>query len=682
MFHRLSRILCAFLLACAFAIAFVVPAYAAQPAAYDPDAAVQYAKEHVRTEEGLCATFVSHCLTAGGVSVSESGAGNLLTKLRGMGLGRIVEWPEASDLHKGDVVGVVCGKHSTEKSFWGLHVILVSQEGGSSIRYYAVNNRRDNAEMTNAKLKKYNTYFSCNKCGSNRNTKVVAFCFDDASKTGAPDVASADTLTEREMQSLAGLCAITCELPDFRDTDELSKSDRLSLLHTAYWYDGLRYAGDFSEYQYYGENCEVGVDAANRFIKSVLGVGIPNASESGTFDVIVGSVVTCDGGTYTVEGSDFNAYAYLGDVESLGDGVFKVMYVRCAFDEEPTAAKFQNADYLIVKRSDSGYGFTVVAKNEPAKARQQAAGADYPALYTGGESIAESFVKDSIEEVSGFFKNLFGGDDSEDGLTFGDDADDGEDASASAGNASLDANSAADGAYSAAFDEATQDSNWQNSHSGDESPASDFLYTVANGEATVTGYTGSDAEVVIPRVLGGASVTAIGKNAFEGNVTMQYVSVPYGVQEIQSRAFIGCSSLTEMDLPEGLLRIAPGAFSKCIRLREAKIPKGVRSIGKYAFSACGDLGEVTFPSTLREMVAGAFSGCTSLTRIAVPEGLLSIPEDAFAGCKGLSTVVIPAGVVVYSGAFRNCGDLTIITPEGSSAYKFAKKFGMRTATAE
>src|ERR1035437_1394878 len=46
-------------------------------------------------------------------------------------------------------------------------------------------------------------------------------------------------------------------------------------------------------------------------------------------------------------------------------------------------------------------------------------------------------------------------------------------------------------------------------------PESDFIYTVASGNATITGYTGAGGVVVIPGTLGGNPVTSIGDQAFE-----------------------------------------------------------------------------------------------------------------------------------------------------------------------
>lgn len=60
----------------------------------------------------------------------------------------------------------------------------------------------------------------------------------------------------------------------------------------------------------------------------------------------------------------------------------------------------------------------------------------------------------------------------------------------------------------------------------------DFIYTVSNDLATVTGYKGSKNLVEIPSTLGGGATTIIDKTAFtESEITG--VWIPEGVTEIR-----------------------------------------------------------------------------------------------------------------------------------------------------
>ena len=112
----------------------------------------------------------------------------------------------------------------------------------------------------------------------------------------------------------------------------------------------------------------------------------------------------------------------------------------------------------------------------------------------------------------------------------------------------------------------------------------DFTYTVSAGAASVTGYTGSSASVVIPDTLGGNPVTIIAANAFKDNTTLKSVVVPNGVTDLKGRAFYGCTSLTDVSLPDSLTSLATGAFGNCMALTTLRLPPEVDTIGNNALS--------------------------------------------------------------------------------------------------
>ena len=58
------------------------------------------------------------------------------------------------------------------------------------------------------------------------------------------------------------------------------------------------------------------------------------------------------------------------------------------------------------------------------------------------------------------------------------------------------------------------------------------------GELSLVGYTGTDAEVMIPD-----GVKSITKDAFKGCQTLVKVVIPEGVQRIGGDAFSGCTAL-------------------------------------------------------------------------------------------------------------------------------------------
>ena len=83
--------------------------------------------------------------------------------------------------------------------------------------------------------------------------------------------------------------------------------------------------------------------------------------------------------------------------------------------------------------------------------------------------------------------------------------------------------------------------------------------------ATVSGYTGTATEVVIPAEVthedNTYKVTAIGYSAFWNNSDLTSVTIPEGVTEIAYYAFAGCTSLTNVTIPEGVTVIGELAFN-------------------------------------------------------------------------------------------------------------------------
>lgn len=105
-----------------------------------------------------------------------------------------------------------------------------------------------------------------------------------------------------------------------------------------------------------------------------------------------------------------------------------------------------------------------------------------------------------------------------------------------------------------------------------ETPAEDFLYERNNGEITITGYTGAEREIVIPKEIDGRPVTAIGESAFK-NYDLTSVTFPNTLTSIGEYAFYDCDTLTEVNLPDSLTSLESFSFGDCDNLAELSLPK-------------------------------------------------------------------------------------------------------------
>ncbi len=116
-----------------------------------------------------------------------------------------------------------------------------------------------------------------------------------------------------------------------------------------------------------------------------------------------------------------------------------------------------------------------------------------------------------------------------------------------------------------------------------------FSYTLnQDGTATITGYNGSESELILPMMIDGQLVTAIGQSAFAANQTLASVTVPGTIRIIPAGAFAGCLSLHTFNPLRGVQRIESLAFTGCLSLKDVYLPESVTDIADDAFPKdCG-----------------------------------------------------------------------------------------------
>jgi hypothetical protein len=187
------------------------------------------------------------------------------------------------------------------------------------------------------------------------------------------------------------------------------------------------------------------------------------------------------------------------------------------------------------------------------------------------------------------------------------------------------------------------------------------------GGITVTKYTGSATDLVIPAAIEDLPVTEIGDCVFRNRNGLTGATIPAGVTSIGNDAFAYCGGLTGVIIGVGVRTIGNFAFLGCRGLTGITIPDSVRTIGKYAFYGCESLASVTIGSGVTAIGNSAFEECGSLTSITVDrsntdyagvDGVLFNNNKTTlvaypAGRKGAYTV--PAGVTAIGvAAFALC----------------------------
>lgn len=89
-----------------------------------------------------------------------------------------------------------------------------------------------------------------------------------------------------------------------------------------------------------------------------------------------------------------------------------------------------------------------------------------------------------------------------------------------------------------------------------------FIYSIENGKAIITGFTGKEESLVIPSEIDGFPVYSISSNAFE-DYSIKSVIISEGVEKIEWFAFYNCESLQSVTIPSSVRRIGYSAFDGC-----------------------------------------------------------------------------------------------------------------------
>lgn len=212
-------------------------------------------------------------------------------------------------------------------------------------------------------------------------------------------------------------------------------------------------------------------------------------------------------------------------------------------------------------------------------------------------------------------------------------------------------------------------------------PASDFAYTAADGEVTITEYIGESEHVLIPDTIDGLPVTALGHRAFYEK-TVTTVVVPDSVTEIGAACFSGDNYLVSLKLPDGLKRLPPASLESCMRLYDFDLPQSLEKIYSSVFEFNYYLTHLTLPSSLTEIEQLNFIGLYGLQSLTLAEdneafkldetnGLLMTADGTrllhcFSDIVPAEEIILTEGVkIVDPFAFHYDYDVKrIVLPEG------------------
>ena len=213
-----------------------------------------------------------------------------------------------------------------------------------------------------------------------------------------------------------------------------------------------------------------------------------------------------------------------------------------------------------------------------------------------------------------------------------------------------------------------------------ELEVTDFEYTYDdNFNVTITAYTGSASEVVIPKTIDDMRVTAI-DGAFQLYEALEKVTIPYGVTSIGEDTFAYCGLLASITLPGSVTSIGPYAFNGCVSLESIDIPDSVTFIGRCAFYECTSLKSITLPESLTSIEYYAF-GESGLESIYISKNVSIIDQYKFDWCFDLASIDVAEDNPYFTsvdGVLYSKDMLTLVSYPSAREGEFSIPYGVET----
>lgn len=262
-----------------------------------------------------------------------------------------------------------------------------------------------------------------------------------------------------------------------------------------------------------------------------------------------------------------------------------------------------------------------------------------------------------------------------------------------------------------------------------------WQYTITNGTAVVTDYTGSETEVTVPERMtyDGQSyrIQTVGDYCFQNCYRLQSVTIPEQITSLGKGAFKNCTSLSEVTIlgdladcsnrsvstvgspAESTQSVGYSVFYNAGHNAESltitfgdnvtyipaylfatgydksnntycyvtdiKISDSVEEIGEYAFYNCFALQSVTFGNGVKIIDEYSFANCTALQAAVMGTRVNEIGEDAFLGCSKLKILSLNNSLATISSyAFQDCTSLEeVVLP---SSLKMLEKGAFKNCT--
>jgi hypothetical protein len=193
----------------------------------------------------------------------------------------------------------------------------------------------------------------------------------------------------------------------------------------------------------------------------------------------------------------------------------------------------------------------------------------------------------------------------------------------------------------------------------------DFEIIQKGGGITITGYTGTQTEIVIPAKISGIAVYSIGRSAFS-NKKLTKITLPTGLKTIDDSAFAN-NRLTAVVIPNTVTAIINDAFSDN-QITEIVLPNQLTFLGGGAF-ARNKIENLTIPASLDHLYGGTFRGCPIKTLKL--GGVKTITALAFEGAE-IEQITISANVTIVAMCGLDVSFINFYNSNGKTSGTYVK----------
>ncbi len=190
---------------------------------------------------------------------------------------------------------------------------------------------------------------------------------------------------------------------------------------------------------------------------------------------------------------------------------------------------------------------------------------------------------------------------------------------------------------------------------GQTTTADGWTYTRSAEAVTLTRYTGSQPEVLIPSTIDGLPVRGL-SGAFQDSRVVRRVTIPASVQLITQNPFWRAASLVAIEVVQDNPNYSAldGVLFDKTRSRLIAYP-------------AGKPGAYTIPNTVRTLASLSFSYSAELTALRIPASVAAIELDTLGSCTQLVAYEVDPGSTSFSsrdGVLFNASQTRLISFPG------------------